>query len=343
MFNIDTLTRKNIRELTPYSSAREEFSGQATVLLDANENPYDTDLNRYPDPFQKELKNAIADLKNVAADQLFIGNGSDEAIDLLFRAFCEPKNSKAYIFPPTYGMYAVSAQINDIEIVRLPLRENFQLPALATIKNEIKSTGLLFICSPNNPTGTVYGLAQIKEMADGFYGLVVVDEAYIDFSSSESALALLDSTPNLVVLQTMSKAWGLAGLRLGIAAASKEIIKVLNKIKPPYNVNTLSQAKGIEVLRNDDLVQQQIKQIQDQRKALRRALQATKGVRKVYPSEANFILAEFDQAAMVFRELQSKGIIIRNRTRLIKNCLRITVGTPQQNKLLITTLKNISR
>ncbi len=343
MFNIDTLTRKNIRELTPYSSAREEFSGQATVLLDANENPYDTDLNRYPDPFQKELKNAIADLKNVAADQLFIGNGSDEAIDLLFRAFCEPKNSKAYIFPPTYGMYAVSAQINDIEIVRLPLRENFQLPALATIKNEIKSTGLLFICSPNNPTGTVYGLAQIKEMADGFYGLVVVDEAYIDFSSSESALALLDSTPNLVVLQTMSKAWGLAGLRLGIAAASKEIIKVLNKIKPPYNVNTLSQAKGVEVLRNDDLVQQQIKQIQDQRKALRRALQATKGVRKVYPSEANFILAEFDQAAMVFRELQSKGIIIRNRTRLIKNCLRITVGTPQQNKLLITTLKNISR
>ncbi len=343
MFNIDTLTRKNIRELTPYSSAREEFSGQATVLLDANENPYDTDLNRYPDPFQKELKNAIADLKNVAADQLFIGNGSDEAIDLLFRAFCEPKNSKAYIFPPTYGMYAVSAQINDIEIVRLPLRENFQLPALATIKNEIKSTGLLFICSPNNPTGTVYGLAQIKEMADGFYGLVVVDEAYIDFSSSESALALLDSTPNLVVLQTMSKAWGLAGLRLGIAAASKEIIKVLNKIKPPYNVNTLSQAKGIEVLRNDDLVQQQIKQIQDQRKALRRALQATKGVRKVYPSEANFILAEFDQAATVFRELQSKGIIIRNRTRLIKNCLRITVGTPQQNKLLITTLKNISR
>lgn len=342
MFNIDNITRKNIRELTPYSSAREEFSGQATILLDANENPYDTELNRYPDPFQQELKNAIAQLKNINSNQLFIGNGSDEAIDLLFRAFCEPNNSKAFIFPPTYGMYEVSAQINDIEIVRLPLGPDFQLPDLETIKDEIKSTGLLFICSPNNPTGTVYGLEQIKAIADCFYGLVVVDEAYIDFSDSESALSLLDSTPNLVVLQTMSKAYGLAGLRLGIAAASKEIIQVLNKIKPPYNVNTLSQTKGLEAIKNRSTVQEQIKKIKDQREALSTGLQSIKGVKKVYPSQANFILAEFENAVSVFKELQNKGIIIRNRTSLIKDGLRITVGTPQQNETLIDTLKNIT-
>lgn len=343
MFNINNITRKNILELTPYSSAREEFSGEASIWLDANENPFDTILNRYPDPYQKTLKNAISEMKGIPTDHIFIGNGSDEAIDLLFRAFCEPQQDKAFIFPPTYGMYEVSAKINNVEIVRLSLDDNFELPALDVIKDQIQSKGLLFICSPNNPTGNIYPLDSIKEIADCFPGIVVVDEAYIDFSNARSAISLLTNTPNLVVLQTMSKAYGLAGLRLGMAFAQPEILRILNKIKPPYNVNTLSQSKGLEIVQKRAIVKQQIKQIQLEREKLIEALKSISIVQKVYPTTANFILAKFDDAKNVFKTLQEKGIIIRDRSSQIENALRITVGTAEQNQQLIAILKEIKQ
>ena len=343
MFNINQIIRKNIRELQPYSSAREEFSGQATVWLDANENPFDTHLNRYPDPYQVELKQAISARKGLEVNQVFVGNGSDEAIDLLFRAFCEPREDKAFIFSPTYGMYEVVAKINNVALVKLDLDEYFDLPKLADIKPHFDSKGLLFICSPNNPTGNVYSLESIRELAHNFTGLVVVDEAYIDFSNTKSAISLLKSTPNLVVLQTMSKAYGLAGLRLGFAYASEEIITVLNKIKAPYNVNTLSQIKGLEILKNATIVNDQIEQIKSQREMLIAELEEMPFVKKVYPTEANFILAEFENAEMVFSTLQNKGIIIRNRTSQVKDGLRITVGTPAQNKVLLNRLKEMTK
>ncbi len=343
MFNINQIIRKNIRELQPYSSAREEFSGQATIWLDANENPFDTHLNRYPDPYQVELKQAISARKGLEVNQVFVGNGSDEAIDLLFRAFCEPREDKAFIFSPTYGMYEVVAKINNVALVKLDLDEYFDLPKLADIKPHFDSKGLLFICSPNNPTGNVYSLESIRELAHNFTGLVVVDEAYIDFSNTKSAISLLKSTPNLVVLQTMSKAYGLAGLRLGFAYASEEIITVLNKIKAPYNVNTLSQIKGLEILKNATIVNDQIEQIKSQREMLIAELEEMPFVKKVYPTEANFILAEFENAEMVFSTLQNKGIIIRNRTSQVKDGLRITVGTPAQNKVLLNRLKEMTK
>jgi len=342
MFNIDNITRKNIRELTPYSSARNEYTGSAIILLDANENPYNTDLNRYPDPYQLELKKTISDIKGVDIEQLFIGNGSDEAIDLLFRAFCEPREDKAYIFPPTYGMYKVSAKINNVEVIEIKLNENFHLPSIEVTKENLISKGLLFICSPNNPTGNSHPLSSIKEIANNFHGLVIVDEAYIDFSDSISAIRLLPDTPNLVVLQTLSKAYGLAGLRLGITYANENIIRVLNKIKPPYNINSLSQHKGIEALKNTANVENQISSIIAQRIKLMNVLKKIKSIKQVYPSEANFILAIFENPEIVFKELQNKGIIIRNRTSQIPGGLRITVGTPNQNIKLIQALKAIA-
>jgi len=342
MFNLENIIRKNIKELLPYSSARSEFDGVASIWLDANENPFDTDLNRYPDPNQSDLKEVIASVKNVDTNQIFIGNGSDEAIDLLFRAFCEPGQDKAYIFPPTYGMYKVSANINNIEIVKINLDAAFQLPILEKIKASIDSKGLLFICSPNNPTGNVFSLKKIKEIATNFDGLVIVDEAYIDFANTESATSLLDTTPNLIVLQTMSKAYGLAGLRLGMAFANPDIIQILNNIKPPYNINTLSQLQGIEAIKNREQTKGQVAQIITQRKELVIALKQLKAVRKVYPSSANFILAEFDQANEVYGQLKSQGVVIRNRTSQVKDALRITIGTADQNQKLIQLLNQIT-
>ncbi|MFK7907654.1 MAG: histidinol-phosphate transaminase [Chitinophagales bacterium] len=343
MFDINSLIRKNIHELVPYSSAREEFSGEANIWLDANENPFDTDLNRYPDPYQSKLKKAIAKIKGVETNQIFVGNGSDEAIDLLFRAFCEPKEDKAFIFPPTYGMYQVSAKINNVEIVKLPLNNDFELPDIGDIASKTNAKGVLFICSPNNPTGNIFSLKSIQKIAKQFSGLVVVDEAYIDFTDSKSAISLLSMTSNIVVLQTMSKAYGLAGLRLGMAFAHPEIIAVLNKIKPPYNVNTLSQVKGLEMLQNSEMVKRQITQIKAQREMLIAVLKEIKIVKKVFPTEANFILALFENAETVFTALQKKGIIIRNRTSQIKDALRITVGTPTQNEILLNTLKALQK
>jgi len=341
MFNISKITRKNIRDLTPYSSARDEFNAEAKIWLDANENPNDTGLNRYPDPYQMDLKNAISKIKDVNTDKIFVGNGSDEVIDLLFRAFCEPQLDRAFIFPPTYGMYEVSAKINNIEIVELSLKDNYELPDIEVIKNDIQSKGLLFICSPNNPTGNLYPLKAIKELADNFQGLVVVDEAYIDFSNSESAISLIHNTLNLVVLQTLSKAYGMAGARLGMAFTNPQIIRVLNKIKPPYNVNTLSQRKGVETLKNKEIVKLQVSQTKAQREMLITALKGIQCIKKIYPTKANFILVEFNDAQTVFTKLRSEGIIVRDRTKQIEGALRITIGSPEENNQLIKTLKQL--
>ncbi|MFB0925400.1 MAG: histidinol-phosphate transaminase, partial [Vicingaceae bacterium] len=283
----------------------------------------------------------IANLKSIPVSQIFIGNGSDEAIDLLFRAFCEPGEDKSYIFPPTYGMYEVSANINNVETIKINLKTDFQIPECSAVLKQIDSKGLLFICSPNNPTGNIYALETIVEIASGFKGLVVVDEAYIDFSNTESAISLLEELPNIVVLQTMSKAYGVAGLRLGMAFANEQIITVLNKIKPPYNVNTLSQIEGLKILQNRKKVLEQIELLNSEKTVLVELLKQIPSVKKVYPSEANFLLVEFKDSDKIFTILRLKGIIIRNRTAQIKNCLRITIGSPEQNKVLINAIKEI--
>ena len=341
MFDINTITRTNVKKLKAYSSARDEFKGEANIWLDANENPYNTFLNRYPDPLQYELKKEVSVLKEISEDQIFIGNGSDEAIDLLFRAFCEPGLSKAILFSPTYGMYEVSAAINNVELVSIPLTSDFEIPSIEIFENELKSTGLLFICSPNNPTGNSTALETVKEIAEKFYGLVVVDEAYIDFSKNDSATSLLTEIPNLVVLQTFSKAYGLAGARVGMAFASPSIISILNKIKPPYNVNSLSIDAAKKALADKEIFDNQITEILDERGNLENELSQLSGVLNVYPSDSNFLLVQFLDAEKVFNKLVEEGIIVRNRSTQIKNCLRITVGTNAENKQLLTTLKEI--
>ncbi len=341
MFNINQITRKNIQELVPYSSAREEFSGTANIWLDANENPFESNINRYPDPFQNELKEVVSSLKNINTKNIFIGNGSDEAIDLLFRAFCEPYKDKAYIFPPTYGMYKVSAKINNIEIIEIPLLENFELPEQEDIFKKIDTNGLLFICSPNNPTGNIYSLNKIKSIAKNYNGLVIVDEAYIDFSNHPSAISLIQEYPNIVVLQTMSKAYGLAGLRLGMAFANESIIQILNKIKPPYNINTLSQKVALDILKQPSKTRKQINTIIKEKNKLQEQLLSLDMVEKIYPSSANFLLVAFKNANYIYNELVNQGIIIRNRTQQIDKCLRITIGTSEQNACLIENLKKL--
>jgi histidinol-phosphate aminotransferase len=341
MFNIDKLTRANIRQMKPYSSARSEFEGKADVWLDANENPNETDLNRYPDPLQVSLKKKVAGLRGVDINQIFIGNGSDEAIDLLFRAFCEPGKDQAIIFPPTYGMYQVSAAINNVDIIEIPLTSDFELPPLDEIKDKLASAGLLFICSPNNPTGNYTDVASIKKIASLYQGLVIVDEAYIDFSVNKSAISLLQEVPNLVVLQTMSKAYGLAGARVGMAFASPEIIAVLNKIKPPYNINSLSIKAAVSVMDNQASINNQITEIVKERKGLVTELNKLHNVVRTYPSETNFLLVEFKNSQIVFQQLIREGIVIRNRDSQVKNCLRITVGTKKENQQLLKTLETI--
>ncbi len=341
MFNVNNITRKNVRDMKPYRSARDEFQHNADVWLDANENPYETGLNRYPDPQQKKLKAEIATLKGLDPEQIFIGNGSDEAIDLLFRAFCEPDQDKAFIFPPTYGMYEVVAAINNVDVVKIPLQDGFQIPPLSEFKGQLKSKGLLFICSPNNPTGSVVSINKIQQIAQKYSGLVVVDEAYIDFSEKSSTITMLDNLPNLVVLQTLSKAWGMAGIRIGMAFANRDIIDVLYKIKLPYNVNTLSQVKALEILKSEARVQEQVEIIKQERIKLTHRLSSLDIVIKCYPSEANFILVEFANPSKVYHYLACNGIIVRNRTNEVKNCLRITVGTPKENIQLLNALEKM--
>jgi len=343
MMEIKDLIRENIKSLEAYSSARDEFKAMSSefVFIDANENPFDTGLNRYPDPQQTLVKEALSKLKGISEEQILLGNGSDEVLDLIFRVFCEPRVDNVIVLPPTYGMYEVLANTNAIELVKIPLVENFQPNVKEIIKGQDAKTKLLFLCSPNNPTANSFDANKIETLIKEFNGIVVIDEAYIDFSIEDSWLCRLDEFPNLMVTQTLSKAYGLASIRLGICYASKEIISILNKIKPPYNVNQLTQDVALQSLFNQEKVKNEIAIIISERNQLIRDLQNVEIVEKVYPSDANFLLVQVDDATLRYKQLVKLGIIARNRTTqiLCDNCLRFTVGTPDENKKLINTLK----
>lgn len=340
-FDVNNLVRKNILTMKPYSSARDEFKGEADIYLDANENPYPSPYNRYPDPLQWELKRKIAAMKGVDPEQIFLGNGSDEAIDLLIRAFCEPNAASILITEPTYGMYAVCADVNAVNVQQVLLTPDFDIDLEAFPKTFDVSTKVIFLCSPNNPTANLLDPNKIKEVLKRFYGLVVVDEAYIDFAKDKGFIRYLDKYPNLVILQTFSKAWGLAGLRLGMCFASKDIIAVLNKIKYPYNVNIRTQELALEALEHETQKNAWVKEILAERTNLAQALSSLAFVKQVYPSDANFLLVKVDDAHALYQRLLERGIIVRDRSRvtLCYNCLRITVGTPGENNELIEVLK----
>lgn len=346
MFNINNILRTNIKNLTPYSSARDEYQGEASVFLDANENAFGSPLaqqfNRYPDPLQYEVKIRLTAIKGVPPRNIFIGNGSDEAIDILFRSFCNPGVDNVIIVPPTYGMYQVSANINDVEARKVLLTEDYQLNLEGIAEAIDEHTKLIFICSPNNPTGNSINREDVETLLANFNGLVIVDEAYINFSRQKTFIQELTEYANLVVLQTLSKAWGLAGLRVGMAFASEEIIEVMNKVKPPYNVNEASQQLALEALSNIDQVNNWIKETLVQRDRLVLELKNFDFVLDIYPSDANFILVKTNDANGIYNFLVDKGIIIRNRSKveLCEGCLRITVGTPDENTLLLQTLQN---
>jgi histidinol-phosphate aminotransferase len=343
-FNLDSLVRENVKVLKPYSSARDEFEDFDTadmIFLDANENPFNSGVNRYPDPQQASVKSILAKQNKVNPNQMLLGNGSDEVLDLIFRAFCEPKVDNVITLPPTYGMYGVLANINAVENREVLLSTDFQPQIEKIFKAIDDNTKMIFLCSPNNPTGNSFSEESVTTLLDHFNGLIVIDEAYIDFSEKESWLRKLEQYPNLIITQTLSKAYGLAGIRLGICYASAEIISVLNKIKPPYNVNELTQKRASERLDNTDLIQSEINSIIMQRSALLKVLLDLKYVEKIYPTEANFILIKVDDANKRYDELIAKGIVIRNRTTqpLCENCLRLTIGTEEENKKLIEALK----
>lgn len=339
-FDLEALVRPNVLRLKPYSSARDEFEGEAEIFLDANENPFPTGYNRYPDPHQRALKAVIAERLDLSPASIFLGNGSDEAIDLLFRVFCEPGQNRILSCPPTYGMYTVSAGINDIAIDKVPLTATFQLD-MPQLERYFSSPAhkIIFLCSPNNPTGNLLNINDVREVLTRFPGIVVVDEAYVDFAPAGSVVELLSDFPNLVVLRTFSKAWGMAGLRLGMALASPEIIGLLTRIKPPYNVNQVTQELALEGLKNDGEMGEMVREIIQERGRLIESLLGLEGVNKVYPSDANFLLVEFAEAKKVFIALRNQGIIIRDRTRQVKDCLRITVGTPFENQRLLRCLE----
>lgn len=343
MSMITNLIRKNIRQLKPYSSARDEFKGEAEVYLDANENPYPSAYNRYPDPLQLKLKEKIGLLKGLHPSHIFLGNGSDEAIDLLIRVFCEPYQDSILITDPTYGMYSVAGEVNGAIIKRSPLTPDFELDTHSVFNTIDDTTKIVFLCSPNNPSGNLFNKNKVKEIIKTFKGLVVIDEAYIDFAKDKGFIEELPTYPNLVILQTFSKAWGLAGLRLGMCFASEEIIRVLNKIKYPYNVNSYTQQKALEALDNTDQVKKCVNEILVERETLGKNLHQLKVVKRIYPSDANFLLVQMDNAKVVYDRLINANIIVRDRSGVIHcdNCLRITIGTPQENKRLLDTLKQL--
>ena len=345
-FDLQKLVRSHIADLQPYSSARDEFGADDgdVVYLDANENPFDNGVNRYPDPQQRKLKEVIARGRGVAANQLLLGNGSDEVLDLIFRAFCTPNKDNVIVMPPTYGMYKVLANINCVSLDEAPLNNDFQL-VIKNILNQISiQTKAIFLCSPNNPSGNSFRREDILTLLQSFTGLVVVDEAYIDFSTQKSLTAELPSYPNLIITQTLSKAYGLAGIRLGICMASEEIINILNKIKPPYNINSLTQERAISALEDWDTTQRQITQLIAERKGLFAQLEKIYFVEKVYPSDANFLLVRVDDANKRYAQLIQNNIVVRNRSKQVgcENCLRFSVGTPQENQILIETLNRLS-
>lgn len=335
--DILSLVRPNILNMKAYSTARDEFSGGGIgIFLDANESPYCNGVNRYPDPRQKTLKERVAQIKGIPAENIFIGNGSDEAIDLLFRVFCTPGRDKAVAIIPSYGMYEVAAQTNDVEIKQVSLEPDFSLNTEKLLSAADSRTKLLFLCSPNNPSGNSFPLSQIMEIAERFDGIVVVDEAYIDFSSQASLLPKIKDTPSLVVLQTFSKAWGMAGLRLGLAFASPLIISLLSKIKYPYNINILAQRTGVQKI-NEEETRRRVESIKKERERVAEGLVSCAGVLKVYPSDANFLLVKVKDADTTYKQLLEKGVIVRNRnkTQGCEGCLRITIGTPEENERLL--------
>ncbi len=344
MRTVEELVRKNIKTLKPYSSARDEFKGLATVFLDANENSYGSPVaekfNRYPDPLQIDLKEKISAIKGVPAGNMFIGNGSDEAIDVLFRIFCEPGKDNVIICPPTYGMYEVSANINDVEVRKINLMGDYQLNGEAILQAADANSKMLFICSPNNPTGNAINAAEVEALAQHFDGIVVIDEAYINYSKQPSFINLLMKYPNVVILQTFSKAWGLAALRIGMAFAGGPIISYMNKVKPPYNVNLSSQQQAMQALDNIEWVNNLIKETVSERQLLTDSLKRLNIISKIYPSDANFILVKVIDAKGIYDYLAGLGIVVRDRSKveLCEGCLRITIGTPEENKKLIDAL-----
>lgn len=341
MRTLEQLTRPNIWRLKPYSSARDEYNGvAASVFLDANENPYNMPYNRYPDPMQRDLKNDLSEIKKVSPEHVFLGNGSDEAIDLVFRAFCEPRIDNVVAIDPTYGMYQVCAEVNDVEYRKVLLDENFQFSADDLLSVADEHTKLIFLCSPNNPTGNDLLRGEIEKTIREFDGLVILDEAYNDFSEAPSFLKELDQYPNLIVLQTFSKAWGCAAIRLGMAFASQEIISIFNKIKYPYNVNRLTQEQAIDMLRRYDEIERWIQTLKEERERLEKEFAKLPCTVKIFPSDANFFLARVTDAVKIYDYLVGRGIIVRNRNSvsLCGNCLRITVGTRSENERLVEAL-----
>lgn len=341
MDNLQNLIRPNILSLKAYSSARDEYNGKEGTFLDANENPYGS-LNRYPDPFQQKLKNKVAGMKLLNPSQVFIGNGSDEVVDLAFRIFCEPGKDKALSFSPSYGMYEVLAAINNVELMYVPLSDSFQIDLQKTepfLKEE--NIKLIFICSPNNPSGNTMRREDVELILKRFSGIVIVDEAYIDFAESPSLISLLDSYKNLIVSQTMSKARGLAGARVGMAFANEAIISYFNKTKLPYNVSLLNQEAAYKALSNQTVFEERKNQILEERNQLEKRLNNLSLVKKIYPSDANFLLVEVTDSNRVYKSLLAQKIVIRNRNNQVKNCVRITVGSPTENQQLIKALKEI--
>ena len=341
--NLEKLLRNNIKALKPYSSARDEFQGEAEVFLDANENPYNAPYNRYPDPLQWTLKAKISEIKKVAPEKIFLGNGSDEPIDIVFRAFCEPGTDNMVSIDPTYGMYQVAADINNVEVRKVRLDENYNFKAQDLLNAANLYTKVIFVCSPNNPTANLLDKSEIVKLITSFDGIVVVDEAYIDFSPESSLLPELDKYPNLIVLQTFSKAWGMAGIRLGMAFAQPEIIRVFNKIKYPYNINILTQKKALELLNNLPKKEEWVKTILDEREKIVVELIKFPFVQKVYPTDANFVLVKMHDARGIYEYLTEQKIIVRDRSKvtLCEDSLRITIGSPEENLRLLEALNEL--
>jgi histidinol-phosphate aminotransferase len=342
MVDIDNLVCSHIKNLQPYSSARSEMNADDGIFLDANENPYGN-FNRYPDPSHNRLKERLAELKNIPSEQIFLGNGSDEIIDLLFKVFCNPATDKVLTFDPTFGMYETSARINNVELVRAELSESFDIN-IDEVKPFLTDSAikLIFICSPNNPTGNVISTEAIQYLLKNFEGILVIDEAYIDFSSTRSWKHAIEEHGNLVVLQTLSKAWGLAGLRIGMSLSNSLIIKYLRKVKAPYNLSSLAQEKALERLNDIDSFRKQMNTILTERGRVAQALEKMNLINKVYPSQANFLLVEVNNVSRIYNRLVRQNIVVRNRSKQVDQCLRITIGSPEQNDLLISELKKIT-
>ncbi|MVT11840.1 histidinol-phosphate transaminase [Chitinophaga tropicalis] len=348
MFDLNSLLRDNIKRLVPYSTARDEFKGEASIFLDANENSFGSPLpvnyNRYPDPMQWKVKYKLADIKGVPPQNIFLGNGSDEVIDVLYRSFCRPGIDNVVLFPPTYGMYEVSANINDVIVRKVSLTPDYQLDMAALQEAVDQNTKLIFICSPNNPTGNSIHRSDIELILNNFDGIVVIDEAYINYARQKTFIQELTEYPNLVIMQTLSKAWGLAALRLGMAFAGEEIINVLNKVKPPYNINQAAQDLVLQALDNTEQVNEWIKETVVERDKLAAALATLPQVLQIYPSDANFLLAKTTDAKGIYNHLVQKGIIVRDRSKveLCNGCLRITVGTPEENAVLVKSIEEVT-